>query len=1242
MSELPQENKEKLEKLITDAMASGGSELANYGIFIDRLCTALDLPRPEFATDENHFNDYVLERRVDFKHPDGSRTAGRIDCYKRGCFVLEAKQSVKRGKKRPDADQLHLLPEDALQRKAGHARQGTKQWDQVMLAARRQAEEYARALPVEHGYPPFLLIADIGNVIEVYADFSGQGKNYAHFPDRRTYRIAMEDLRQEEIQKRLTAIWTDPHSLDPAKRSAEVTRDIAERLARIAKRLEGKHDPKDVAEFLMRCLFTMFAEDVDLIPKHSFEELLEGLKDKPDAFVPALEHLWKVMDEGGFEPRTNLVLKRFNGSLFKNRTALPLDPDGIHELQVAASRDWSDVEPAIFGTLLERALDPRERSKLGAHYTPRAYVERLVVPTIIEPMREEWETAQETAQELLKNGDQRGALRTAQAFHRTLCTTRVLDPACGTGNFLYVSLELMKKLEGEVLDAIAALGGQPSRYTDFPDQARVGAVGQRLARTGGRFTVDPHQFYGLEINPRAVAIADLVLWIGYIKNQINTSGVASIEQPILDAYGTIRHQDAILNYDRKELRRDEQGKPLSRWDGVTKKPHPITGEDIPDPDAAVELYNYTNPRIADWPEAEFIVGNPPFVSARELRSEFGDGYVEALGRAYPTVDKNVDFVVYFWFRALTEELRTTAIAFVATSRLRMQQNNKVFAAALAHAKRYVSFAIPDHKWPSEKGSAAVRICVANAVRKKPTNSRILITPDHDQTSGREIPDDLYWSKTSIKYVEYISSDLNTHEKLATVTTLESNSMLGSAGVKPYSQGFLAAPPSVDSELVKSYANGHVIGQNKQLRSIVDANSLSEVQLSELYPKTYQYLYNHVKPRRDYERNDRLRKFWWRYEANRDEMREAISNIGRYFVTLENSPRRYFVSLNNAILPDQKLRIVALDCWKFLAVLSSKPHEQWSVARGGRAGKANTPVYNSRCFDTFPFPATVTDDSDFALQQRLADLGERLDAFREERLAKHDFLTMTGLYNVLERVRELEWAGRGIKTEPPPSVAKVDGLASRAAPRPSDPATRGESGGVKPLTDAERDIYEAGLIAVLKEIHDEIDRAVFEAYGWQDLGEKLVGRSGATMPSPYKSEEQKAAEEELLSRLVALNLERQAEERRGLVRWLRPEYQIAKLGHKVKSGDEQVEADIAIAAVAAEKPKWPKEPFEQIRIVKDVLAKASAPASSAEVAATFSGGRNRAERVDEVLKLLAETGGARTGELEGETRYFVAR
>ena len=357
----------------------------------------------------------------------------------------------------------------------------------------------------------------------------------------------------------------------------------------------------------MRCLFTMFAEDVGLLPKQGFERLLGEMVDTPQHFAPALESLWRVMDEGGYAPHLNATIKRFNGTLFRKRKAIALEKDDIRELHIAAGRDWRDVEPAIFGTLLERALDKQERSKLGAHYTPRAYVERLVVPTIIEPLRADWEEALTRAHALEGEGKHQAALQAIKDFHHRLCTTRVLDPACGTGNFLYVSLELMKRLEGEVLDALDDLGE--------PDSA------PRLAMEGE--TVSPRQFHGLEINPRAVPIADLVLWIGYLKWQLRTVKAEDIAEPVLHAYGTIKEQDAILAWDKQELLRDENGVPLSRWDGVTTKLHPITGEEIPDPDATVELYRYETPQGTTWPSADFVIGNPPFIGNKRLAQYVG-------------------------------------------------------------------------------------------------------------------------------------------------------------------------------------------------------------------------------------------------------------------------------------------------------------------------------------------------------------------------------------------------------------------------------------------------------------------------------------------------------------------------------------------------------------------------------------------------------------------------------------------
>ena len=355
-------------------------------------------------------------------------------------------------------------------------------------------------LPTDHVAPPFLIVADVGLCFEIYADWTGTGRGYQSFPDRLTNRIFLEDLRDENIRTRLATIWTDPHSLNPASRAAQATREIATRLAQVTKALEArKCDPEEVALFLMRCIFTMFAEDVGLLPDKSFTQLLQKSVDDPTRFARRVKVLWDAMDTGGEADSIDATVRRFNGHLFKSTTVFELEKAEIGELLTAAGKDWREVEPAIFGTLLEQALDPKERAKLGAHFTPRPYVERLVEATILEPLREQWDGVLRKAEAAKAEQDDDRAIALIRAFHHELCTLRVLDPACGTGNFLYVTLELMKRLEGEVLSAMEALGRQAG-----------------LAFLAGE-AVTPQQFLGLELNARAAAIADLVLWLGHLQ-----------------------------------------------------------------------------------------------------------------------------------------------------------------------------------------------------------------------------------------------------------------------------------------------------------------------------------------------------------------------------------------------------------------------------------------------------------------------------------------------------------------------------------------------------------------------------------------------------------------------------------------------------------------------------------------------------------------------------------------------------
>jgi hypothetical protein len=422
-----------------------------------------------------------------------------------------------------------------------------------------------RNLPASEHNPPFIIVADVGHSIELFSDFSRQGRTYIPFPDPRTHRLRLRDLAEAEIRERLKQVWTEPLALDPSRRTAKVTREVAAKLAELARSLEHSGYALDlVAHFLMRCLFTFFAEDVGLLPKDCFTAMLSRLREEGriTAFPDMAGSLWTTMKTGGFSPILMQSVLRFNGGLFEQATALPLTDEQIGLLIDSGRKQWREVEPAIFGTLLERALDKNERHKLGAHFTPRAYVERLVLPTIVEPLREQWSNVQAAAVTLAKGGQLPEARKEVSDFLDELCNTTILDPACGTANFLYVAMEHMKRLEGEVRDMLHSLGETQTVFE------------------GTGHSVDPHQFLGIEINPRAAAIAELVLWIGYLQWHFRTFGARMPAEPIIKPFHNIECRDAVLEYDRKEPVLDADCKPVTRWDGQTLKKHHV----IPSPE----------------------------------------------------------------------------------------------------------------------------------------------------------------------------------------------------------------------------------------------------------------------------------------------------------------------------------------------------------------------------------------------------------------------------------------------------------------------------------------------------------------------------------------------------------------------------------------------------------------------------------------------------------------------------------
>ncbi len=1171
------------------------SELATSQSFVIELCELLGVERPHPTPEQS----YQFERPVSFQHGDGSTSSGRIDCYRRGHFIWESKK-------------LKLDQQTAAGGKS------SQRFDDALLRARAQAESYARALPASEGRPPFLVVVDVGHVIELYAEFSRSGATYTPFPDPRSHRIRLADLTQPAVRQRLRLLWTDPLALDPARVSSRVTREVAFELAQLARSLEADgHPPHAVAAFLTRCLFSLFAEDVGLLPpgpdgQGAFEHLLRQHRKHPPTLARMLQIFWDSCDKGGFNPATASEVLRFNGKVFKGANsdgyALPLNTEQVDGLLRAARANWREVEPAIFGTLLERALDPTERHALGAHYTPRAYVERLVLPTVVEPLRQDWANARAAALLLVheadelqgaKNAKKREAkLQEARAelhrFHHQLCSTRVLDPACGSGNFLYITLEHLKRLEGEVLDALEQLGER---------QDKLDLAGE---------TVTLQQLRGIEINPRAAALAELVLWIGYLQWQLRTRGPQSIGDPVVHDYGNIECRDAVLAYDGVEPALDDQGKPLLRWDGKTLKAHPVTGEPVPDEAAQVMQWRYLNPRQAQWPAADFIVGNPPFIGASSLRAALGDGYAQALRSTWPEVPESADFVMYWWHAAALAVRSGAAkqLGFITTNSLRQTFNRRVLEQHLQADERFrLRFAIPDHPWVDSAQGAAVRIAMTVAALSEAEGCLATVTGEGQQSGQDEVEVSLQQRQG------LLHADLRLGANVAAAGALRANLGLSSPGVKLHGAGFIVTEleaahlglgtlPGLEAH-VRQYRNGRdLMAQPRGVR-VIDLFGLEAEWVRERFPAVYQWVLERVKPERDSNNRAIYRDRWWQFGEPRRDLRPALAGLTRYIATVETAKHRTFQWLEAEVLPDNMLIAIGSDDALQLGVLSSRVHVDWALSTGGTL--EDRPRYNkSVCFETFPLPAEDTGLT-AELTERIRSLAEQLDAHRKARQAAHETVTLTGLYNVLDKLRRKE-----------------------------------------ALNAKDKLLHEQGLVGVLQSLHDDLDAAVLAAYGWSDLG-----------PAPWADPEaHRAWTENLLTRLVALNARRAAEEAQGLVRWLRPDFQdparraqaqaqaqaqaLAETAQAPQAELISPEATTADAASdAGDSPSnaptpgsgptnrqpWPDSLPLQMRAVADCLASQAGALSEAQLAEAFTGRGPWKKRLPQILATLEALGRA---------------
>ena len=601
------------------------------------------------------------------------------------------------------------------------------------------------------------------------------------------------------------------------------------------------------------------------------------------------------------------------------------------------------------------------------------------------------------------------------------------------------------------------------------------------------------------------------------------------------------------------------------------------------------------------------------------------GYAEALWRAHPHMNESADFVMYWWDRAaeLLTRKKTPLRRFglVTTNSISQVFQRRVMERHL-NAKAPVSliFAVPDHPWTkATKDSAAVRIAMTAA--RAGSHEGELREVVSEAGLDTDEPTLAFTTREG-----KINSDLSVGVDVSRAAPLLANEGLSSRGVQLMGSGFivtlseaeqlgLGRRPGLERH-IRHYRNGRDLTARPRQVMVIDLFGLAADEVRRGYPEVYQHLLTTVKAGRQAQvdkspTTDALSYLenWWIFGKPRNGLRAALAGLSRYIATVETAQHRTFQFLDGTVMPDNRLVCFALSDASQMAVLSSRVHMAWALATG--ALLEDRPIYTkSKGYDPFPFP-----DPDEPTRARLRALGEELDATRKAVQAEHPDLTLTGLYNVLEKLRAGE-----------------------------------------PLTDRDEDVKARGRVLILKDLHDQIDRAVLEAYGWDDLIPSPLGGEGGRRsrsdegalsaaplsddsasdqqpPHPSRSAShllprgEKEIDDLILERLVALNAERAAEEAAGHVRWLRPDYQIPRFA-KGAAAPKSGELDLGATVVAIDKglPAFPKDKGEQVMAIRAVLQSAARPMDAPAVARAFKGGGKRIEqRVVQALSTLVRYG-----------------
>lgn len=794
-----------------------------------------------------------------------------------------------------------------------------------------QLQRYAPAL----GNPPLLIVSDLRS-FRVHTNWT--------YVVSQVYEIGPADLLDPD--KRLILKWafSDPDRLKPTRTRQALTEEAAARFAALAARLERRGYPSgEVAHFLIRLVFCMFAESVGLLRERMFSRLLDNTVHRPDRFAAKAAELFEAMRTGGevgFEE-----VQWFNGGLFNDATALPLEPEDIVAVQKAAALDWSDIDPSIMGTLFERGLTPERRGELaraierrdahgqsqgavGVYYTPAALIERLIEPVVVRPLRRDWETARKTILAHLdqtRTGSpaarQKARRRAEKAFHdylERLRTFRVLDPACGSGNFLYLALMALKDLEHAVLVEGEALG------------------------FGRAFTlIGPEAVRGIEVNPLALELARVSVWIGEIQWR-HRHGLAPPRDPVLKPLKTVEHGNALVSEDSGET---------------------------------------------PWPPADAIVGNPPFLGNKAMLRVLGEAETMRIRSVYAGRVPDAADLVCYWFekaRAMIAGGTAKRAGLVATNSIRGGANRAVLDRIRQTGRIFEAWS--DEPWDLD--GAAVRVSLV-CFGPKDTDG----TPRLDGREVTEIFADLTGGGVDLTMAKRLTENRG-------VSFIGSTKKGKFEADQATARAWLAEPLNPNgrhnSDVVKPWINGLDVTRRPRDLWIVDFGPNMPEREAALFPGPFQHVVTNVRPVRATVRNPMERRLWWLHARAIHELRQSLARCPRYIATPRVAKHRLFVWVAGTVLPDCQIVSITRDDDTIFGVLHSRFHELWALRLG--TSLEDRPRYTpSTTFETFPFPAGLTPDrpaSDYAddpRAQAIAEAAKRLNRLREAWLNPPDLV-----------------------------------------------------------------------------------------------------------------------------------------------------------------------------------------------------------------------------------------------------------